>query len=232
MAYFSVAPTLCEVTYDSNRDEKVTPYRYQCRSANSRATNGITSPSFTEIVNVSLPSGYNVSYYEYLRTLYDSRISSPTKASGHYPSGASPGPGHYSARSFHPPHGNNFHSKSPQIYESRPRTAGPYLNADQLPASLPSIHHGLYHSSWGEDEDMGSGEGSRHSEDRLKWIDALNKWIPEQNQSRAGYVSFVGNAPMVEKLLREVKQNKFKRLATRYIPILAVTSKQKSQGTI
>eukprot|EP00105_Crassostrea_gigas_P020974 XP_011439926.1 PREDICTED: uncharacterized protein LOC105337062 isoform X5 [Crassostrea gigas] len=203
MAYFSVAPTLCEVTYDSNRDEKVTPYRYQCRSANSRATNGITSPSFTEIVNVSLPSGYNVSYYEYLRTLYDSRISSPTKASGHYPSGASPGPGHYSARSFHPPHGNNFHSKSPQIYESRPRTAGPYLNADQLPASLPSIHHGLYHSSWGEDEDMGSGEGSRHSEDRLKWIDALNKWIPEQNQSRAGYVSFVGNAPMVEKLLRE-----------------------------
>lgn len=50
---------------------------------------------------------------------------------------------------------------------------------------------------------MGSGEGSRHSEDRLKWIDALNKWIPEQNQSRAGYVSFVGNAPMVEKLLRE-----------------------------
>lgn len=81
MAYFSVAPTLCEVTYDSNRDEKVTPYRYQCRSANSRATNGITSPSFTEIVNVSLPSGYNVSYYEYLRTLYDSRISSPTKAS-------------------------------------------------------------------------------------------------------------------------------------------------------
>lgn len=53
-----------------------------------------------------------------------------------------------------------------------------------------------------------------------------------QNQSRAGYVSFVGNAPMVEKLLREVKQNKFKRLATRYIPILAVTSKQKSQGTI
>ncbi|XP_052709600.1 titin homolog isoform X6 [Crassostrea angulata] len=203
MAYFSVAPTLCEVTYDSNRDEKVTPYRYQCRSANSRATNGITSPSFTEIVNVSLPSGYNVSYYEYLRTLYDSRISSPTKASGHYPSGASPGPGHYSARSFHPPHGNNFHSKSPQIYESRPRTAGPYLNADQLPPSLPSIHHGLYHSSWGEDEDMGSGEGSRHSEDRLKWIDALNKWIPEQNQSRAGYVSFVGNAPMVEKLLRE-----------------------------
>lgn len=50
---------------------------------------------------------------------------------------------------------------------------------------------------------MGSGEGSRNSEDRLKWIDALNKWIPEQNQSRAGYVSFVGNAPMVEKLLRE-----------------------------
>lgn len=81
MSYFSVAPTLCEVTYDSNRDDKVTPYRYQCRSANSRATNGITSPSFTEIVNVSLPSGYNVSYYEYLRTLYDSRISSPTKAS-------------------------------------------------------------------------------------------------------------------------------------------------------
>lgn len=81
---------------------------------------------------------------------------------------------------------------------------------------------------------MGSGEGSRHSEDRLKWIDALNKWIPEQNQSRAGYVSFVGNAPMVEKLLREVKQNKFKRLAmaTWYIHILAVTSKQKSQGTI
>lgn len=37
---------------------------------------------------------------------------------------------------------------------------------------------------------------------------------------------------MVEKLLREVKQNKFKRLATRYIHILAVTSKQKSQGTI
>lgn len=81
MSYFSVAPTLCEVTYDSNREEKVTPYRYQCRSANSRATNGITSPSFTEIVNVSLPSGYNVSYYEYLRTLYDSRISSPTKPS-------------------------------------------------------------------------------------------------------------------------------------------------------
>ena len=81
MSYFSVAPTLCEVTYDSNRDDKVTPYRYQCRSANSRATNGITSPSFTEIVNVSLPSGYNVSYYEYLRTLYDSRISSPTKVS-------------------------------------------------------------------------------------------------------------------------------------------------------
>lgn len=37
---------------------------------------------------------------------------------------------------------------------------------------------------------------------------------------------------MVEKLLREVKQNKFKRLATRYIHILAVTSKQKSPGTI
>lgn len=36
---------------------------------------------------------------------------------------------------------------------------------------------------------------------------------------------------MVEKLLREVKQNKFKRLAT-HIHILAVTSKQKSQGTI
>nr|XP_022291830.1 uncharacterized protein LOC111103095 isoform X8 [Crassostrea virginica] len=202
MSYFSVAPTLCEVTYDSNRDDKVTPYRYQCRSANSRATNGITSPSFTEIVNVSLPSGYNVSYYEYLRTLYDSRISSPTKASGHYPTGPSPGPGHCSARSFHPSHGNNFHSKSP-IFESRPRTAGPYINADQLPPSLPSIHPGLYHSSWGEDEDVGSGEGSRNSEERLKWIDALNKWIPEQNQSRAGYLSFVGNAPMVDKLLRE-----------------------------
>lgn len=54
-----------------------------------------------------------------------------------------------------------------------------------------------------------------------------------QNQSRAGYVSFVGNAPMVEKLLREVKQNKFKRLGYPvYIHILAVTSKQKSQGTI
>ncbi|XP_078327311.1 uncharacterized protein LOC111103095 isoform X7 [Crassostrea virginica] len=202
MSYFSVAPTLCEVTYDSNRDDKVTPYRYQCRSANSRATNGITSPSFTEIVNVSLPSGYNVSYYEYLRTLYDSRISSPTKASGHYPTGPSPGLGHCSARSFHPSHGNNFHSKSP-IFESRPRTAGPYINADQLPPSLPSIHPGLYHSSWGEDEDVGSGEGSRNSEERLKWIDALNKWIPEQNQSRAGYLSFVGNAPMVDKLLRE-----------------------------
>lgn len=37
---------------------------------------------------------------------------------------------------------------------------------------------------------------------------------------------------MVEKLLREVKQNKFKRLATRCIHILAVTSKQKSQWTI
>lgn len=109
---------------------------------------------------------------------------------GHYPFGASPGPGHYSARSFHPPHGNNFHSKSPPIFESRPRTAGPYLNADQLPPSLPSIHHGLYHSSWGEDEDMGSGEGSRNSEDRLKWIDALNKWIPEQ-VGRFGFKLFV-----------------------------------------
>nr|XP_022292886.1 uncharacterized protein LOC111103736 [Crassostrea virginica] len=121
---------------------------------------------------------------------------------GHYPTGPSPGLGHCSARSFHPSHGNNFHSKSP-IFESRPRTAGPYINADQLPPSLPSIHPGLYHSSWGEDEDVGSGEGSRNSEERLKWIDALNKWIPEQNQSRAGYLSFVGNAPMVDKLLRE-----------------------------
>ncbi|XP_048769283.1 titin-like isoform X3 [Ostrea edulis] len=202
MAYFSVAPTLCEITYDSNRDEKVTPYRYQCRSANSRATNGVTSPTFTEIVNVSLPIGYNVSYYEYLRTLYDSRISSPTKNSGHYASGTSPVPGHYSARSFYPHNGNNFPVNSP-IMENRPKTAGPFIHEDQLHPSLPSIHHGLYHSTWGDDEDIGSGEGSRHSEERLKWIDALNKWIPEQNQSKAGYVSFVGNAPMVEKLIRE-----------------------------
>lgn len=98
---------------------------------------------------------------------------------GHYASGTSPVPGHYSARSFYPHNGNNFPVNSP-IMENRPKTAGPFIHEDQLHPSLPSIHHGLYHSTWGDDEDIGSGEGSRHSEERLKWIDALNKWIPEQ----------------------------------------------------
>lgn len=76
---FSSAPTLCEVTYNITEEEKrYTPFRYQCRSATTRAN---TPGGYSEITNYSLPSGLTVTYYEYLRSLYDSRIQSATKAS-------------------------------------------------------------------------------------------------------------------------------------------------------
>lgn len=73
---FSTAPTLCEVTYDiSDEEKRYTPFRYQCRSAPARQN--VTSPTGnSEVTNYSLPSGLTVTYYEYLRSLYDSRIQS------------------------------------------------------------------------------------------------------------------------------------------------------------
>lgn len=76
MVYFSVVFILCEVMYDLNRDEKVMLYCYQCWFVNLCVINGIMLFSFMEIVNVSLFSGYNVLYYEYLCILYDFRIFS------------------------------------------------------------------------------------------------------------------------------------------------------------
>ncbi|KAK3098026.1 hypothetical protein FSP39_015456 [Pinctada imbricata] len=201
MAYFSAAPTLCEVTYDRNNEERHTPYRYQCRSATTRIGTGSLSPTFTDTATFSLPSGFNVSYYEYLRTLYDSRISNSTKTSGYHGSGQSPG--YMSARNFY---GHTAYPASVSVQEGRPKTASPYAQTDGRssyphPSSLPMIHHG-----WGppnEGEEEASGEGHKSIEERLQWVDALNKWIPEHNQNRPGYLTFVGNAPMVDKLLRE-----------------------------
>lgn len=73
---FSTAPTLCEVTYDISEEEKrYTPFRYQCRSAPARQ-NAASPTGNSEVTNYSLPSGLTVTYYEYLRSLYDSRIQS------------------------------------------------------------------------------------------------------------------------------------------------------------
>ena len=78
---FLPAPTLCEVTYDlSDEEQRYTPFRYQCRSATVR-TNVPSPGCYSEITNYSLPTGLTVTYYEYLRSLYDSRIQSANKAS-------------------------------------------------------------------------------------------------------------------------------------------------------
>ncbi|XP_063403058.1 trichohyalin-like isoform X3 [Mytilus trossulus] len=187
MAFIS-APTLCEITYDISEEEKrYTPFRYQCRSAPGTRTN-VQSPSgYSEVTNYSLPTGLTVTYYEYLRSLYDSRIHSANKKA-------------YRHSSAHPSSGSHVgtsicgNTTDGSRRTGRPKTALPYVSP-----TLPTVPQSPGREAW---------EDGHSQDDKLVWSDALNKWLPENQLNSRPYVSFVGTAPTVEKLYTNLREQK------------------------
>ncbi|XP_063403063.1 trichohyalin-like isoform X8 [Mytilus trossulus] len=163
MAFIS-APTLCEITYDISEEEKrYTPFRYQCRSAPGTRTN-VQSPSgYSEVTNYSLPTGLTVTYYEYLRSLYDSRIHSANKKA-------------YRHSSAHPSSGSHVgtsicgNTTDGSRRTGRPKTALPYVSP-----TLPTVPQSPGREAW---------EDGHSQDDKLVWSDALNKWLPENQALR------------------------------------------------
>ncbi|XP_076076418.1 uncharacterized protein LOC143047268 isoform X11 [Mytilus galloprovincialis] len=192
MAFIS-APTLCEITYDISEEEKrYTPFRYQCRSAPGTRTN-VQSPSgYSEVTNYSLPTGLTVTYYEYLRSLYDSRIHSANKASKRQKA--------YRHSSAHPSSGSHVgtsisgNTTDGSRRTGRPKTALPYVSP-----TLPTVPQSPWREAW---------EDGHSQDDKLVWSDALNKWLPENQLNSRPYVSFVGTAPTVEKLYTNLREQK------------------------
>ncbi|XP_069128131.1 caldesmon-like isoform X6 [Argopecten irradians] len=196
MAITPVSTTLCEVSYDS--DNRITPYRYQYWNSAPKisvhfhgkeskdadpteSSSGYQSPDWTN--TFSLPSSScTSSYLDYLRTLYECKSSCSSKSSkthrGHHRTNT----GHLSSRSSYNPT-----QVSPRVYpaayglaDNRPKTAcvpptQPLVPQQQY--SLPVLHHGR---AWGlgDEEGRDDGEGDK-PDDRLVWVDALSKWIPE-----------------------------------------------------
>ncbi|XP_069128099.1 uncharacterized protein [Argopecten irradians] len=223
MAITPVSTTLCEVSYDS--DNRITPYRYQYWNSAPKisvhfhgkeskdadpteSSSGYQSPDWTN--TFSLPSSScTSSYLDYLRTLYECKSSCSSKSSkthrGHHRTNT----GHLSSRSSYNPT-----QVSPRVYpaayglaDNRPKTAcvpptQPLVPQQQY--SLPVLHHGR---AWGlgDEEGRDDGEGDK-PDDRLVWVDALSKWIPENQLQKPSYVSFVGTAPVVEKLYATFKE--------------------------
>ncbi|CAG2253999.1 unnamed protein product [Mytilus edulis] len=187
MAFIS-APTLCEITYDISEEEKrYTPFRYQCRSAPGTRTN-VQSPSgYSEVTNYSLPTGLTVTYYEYLRSLYDSRIHSANKKAYRH-SSAHPSSGSHVGTSIS---GNTTDGSR---RTGRPKTALPYVSP-----TLPTVPQSPGREAW---------EDGHSQDDKLVWSDALNKWLPENQLNSRPYVSFVGTAPTVEKLYTNLREQK------------------------
>ncbi|XP_033741638.1 uncharacterized protein LOC117328267 isoform X8 [Pecten maximus] len=222
MAITPMATTLCEVAYDS--DHRITPYRYQYWNSAPKisvqfsgkdadpteSSSGFQSPDWTN--TFSLPSSSCTgSYLDYLRTLYECKSSCSSKSSKSlktHRSNQRTSTGHHSSRlSYNPT------QVSPRVYpaaygfaDNRPKTASipptqPLIPQQQY--SLPVLHHGR---AWGEEEGREDGEGDNKPDDRLVWVDALSKWIPENQLQKPSYVSFVGTAPVVEKLYATFKE--------------------------
>lgn len=193
---FSSAPTLCEVTYNITEEEKrYTPFRYQCRSATTRAN---TPGGYSEVTNYSLPSGLTVTYYEYLRSLYDSRIQSATKRAYRHCNSAHPTTGSRVGTN-----GSATLSECGSRRTGRPTTALPYVSSTHQSGS----------QSRPQDEFEDGQE--RSLDDKLVWVDALNKWLPENQLNSRPYVSFVGTAPTVEKLYSSLREALKKKEALR-----------------
>ncbi|XP_052087545.1 trichohyalin-like isoform X6 [Mytilus californianus] len=187
MAFIS-APTLCEITYDLSEEEKsYTPFRYQCRSAPGTRAN-VQSPSgYSEVTNYSLPTGLTVTYYEYLRSLYDSRIHSANKKAYRH-SSAHPSSASHVGTSI------SGHTTEGSRRTGRPKTALPYVSQ-----TLPTVPQSPGREAWGD---------GHSQDDKLVWSDALNKWLPENQLNSRPYVSFVGTAPTVEKLYTNLREHK------------------------
>lgn len=74
MTSFYGTATLCEVKYNSVNDECHTPYRISCWSAGAR--DNVLTP---DIPVFNLPSSCSVSYYEYLRSLYEGKAPASSR---------------------------------------------------------------------------------------------------------------------------------------------------------
>ncbi|XP_052242008.1 trichohyalin-like isoform X2 [Dreissena polymorpha] len=187
MAHFSspVLPaTFCEVTYDSEwfepeDDRHLTPYRYSLMR-NDTDTNSDT-------VSLTLPS---YTYYEYLRSLYDCRTT-PTRYGVHHGNAG----GHLSelgrAPTWHAYNMGTGSELSRQAIKSEPTRIRPTY-------PFPSLHLIQQGGDSGDELEEEMAYAGRTRE-KLVWVDALNKWVPEKQLHPKPYMTFIGNPPTVDK---------------------------------
>ncbi|XP_052810077.1 caldesmon-like isoform X3 [Mya arenaria] len=172
-------PTFCEVTYDSDwfeDDRRLTPYRY------SLLRNDTDSNS--DSVSLTLPSH---TYYEYLKSLYDCRTT-PSRAhtSHHCPPGSEQGRAP-TWHAFNKDAGSEVSRHGVKSEPTRPRPAYPF----------PSLH--LIQGGDSGDELEEESSVADRGREKLVWVDALNKWVPEKQLHARPYMSFIGNAPVIDK---------------------------------
>lgn len=193
----------------------LTPYRYQLWQSPPKNTAhssgqgpdtdalrqvGDRSPDTLTTTFSLPPSNYTSSYLDYLRTLYECKTSCSSK------SPKTPRCSHRNSVGYQNKQSQNV-STAYGCSNNRPKTAFvPHTQPlePQQQYSLPALHHGR---AWGAEDEGVNEEGDRRpSDERLVWVDALRRWIPEHQLQKPAYLSFVVTPPLVEKLYATFKE--------------------------